>query len=573
MPSTPNVARRLRFTLLLVGLAGCEGEILPAGPGVSAPSRPTPTEPGGGGAGGPARPFGVLDCSQASAAPGHWALRRLTNAEYTHTVQDLLFTQQAPGATFQDSPVGTTGFTNDALALSVYPSLVAGYSRAATALAQELKASKGVAGGAWSRVVTCDAAQPSCATDTVRRLARRALRRQVGPADLEGAAGLMTVFRAAGTFDQGLYDVTVALLVHPEFIFIPVVDAASLDPAATFALDGDELAARLSYFLWQSMPDDALFAAAEAGTLGQPDVLAAQVRRMLQHPRAAHLKEVLRDELAGLGPFALRDFTLLGQTNALRDLMIRETDAFFDDLVSQDKSALTVLSGTQTFASKALADFYGLPFPAGVDPARFVPIAAPRRVGLGSHGAVLANTSGGTSTTTNPIKRGHFIVKKLMCDEPPPPPPGVPPLPAATGPDATLKERLDAHLSAPQCAACHRTMDNVGFGAESFDPLGRLRTTYADGSRVDASGVLPDGTAFADGPEMFSRLAEQASARRCMAEQFFALALSRPPKGLAERCAAQAVAQASVTPQGRLSDLVVGVASSPQFLNQTGEAP
>jgi hypothetical protein len=328
----------------------------------------------------------------------------------------------------------------------------------------------------------------------------------------------MAVFNGGGSFDQGLYDVTVSLLMHPEFLLIPVVDPKSTDPSASFALDDFELASRLSYFLWQSMPDDALFAAAEAGTLHTPATVEAQVARMLRDPKAAHLRAVLRDELADLGKFARVDLSQLGQTNALRDAMIGETDAFLDDLIKNNKSALLLLSSNQSFVNKTLADFYGLSFPAGTDPSHFVALPS-TRVGLGSQASVLTNSAGGNASFTNPIKRGHWIAKKLFCNEPPPPPPNVPPLPAATQANPTIRGRLAAHLNQPSCVNCHATMDSFGLGAENYDPFGKYRANYPDHTTVDASGTFPDGTPFADSAEMYTKLADQAAARSCIAQQ------------------------------------------------------
>ena len=296
---------------------------------------------------------------------------------------------------------------------------MAAYYAAATALAKEVIASKGVAAGAYSSLVTCNATQPACAQQTVSTLAKRALRRPVTAADLDATSGLMAVFSASGTFDQGLYDVIVSLLMHPEFLMIPVVNAASLDPTATFKLDDYEVASRLSYFLWQSMPDDALTGAADQGTLQQPNVLRTQALRMLSDTRATNLKNVLRDEYASLLSLERTDLTQLGQTNALRDAMVGETDAFLADILTNDRSALTLLTGTQSFVNKALADWYGLSFPTGQNTATFLAVAG-GRTGIGAQASVLVNTAGGSPTFTNPIKRGHWIANKLLCINPPP---------------------------------------------------------------------------------------------------------------------------------------------------------
>lgn len=555
-----------KFSLGLVSLAlGCTGVIGGAstsGPGSGATNSANPTNP--------ANPSGTTTQLDAT---GHYALRRLTNQEYTNTVQDLLLTKQTPGAAFQESLPGASGYTNDSQALDISSALVASYYAAATALAAEVIASKGAAGGQYATLVTCDATQPSCAQQTVSSLAKRALRRPVTPVDLDATSGLMAVFSASGTFDQGLYDVIVSLLMHPEFLMIPVVNTASLDPTAIFSLDDYEVASRLSYFMWQSMPDDALTALADQGKLHDPDVLRAQVTRMLSNARATNLKNVLRDEYAGLLSLARTDLTQLGQTNELRDAMVGETDAFLADIVENDRSPLTLLTGTQSFVNKTLADWYGLSFPAGQDTTTFVPLAS-NRTGIGSQASVLVNTAGGSPTFTNPIKRGHWLANKLLCINPPPPPPNVPPLPAASDANPTVRQRLAAHLSTPSCVACHVAMDAVGLGAENYGPFGQWRTTYADQSAVDASGTLPGGTTtFTDSASMYAALGSSQTAQTCVALQFMQLAVSRALATDADQSVASKVAASGVTPTSHFSDFLWSVVTTKEFLQQTGEAP
>jgi hypothetical protein len=292
---------------------------------------------------------------------------------------------------------------------------------------------------------------------------------------------------------------------------------------------------------------------------------------MLKDPRASHLKNVLRDELAGLSALAARDFTQVGQTNALRDAMVGETDAFLNDIISNDKSALGLLTGDSTFANKTLADFYGLTFPAGTDTSKFMPLSA-GRLGLGSQASVLTNTAGGSPTFTNPIKRGHWLADKLFCNSPPPPPPNIPPLPAQDTTNATIRQRVSAHVNQASCAACHNTMDNLGFGAESYDPFGRWRTQYSDGTAVDATGSFPDGTMFKDAKGLFADMGAQPQARSCVAQQLFKLALARALSP-SDVCTANAVAGASVTETSHFSDLIASIAGSPLFTQQIGEAP
>lgn len=551
------------------------GAVANAGAGSGSPGNPTdPNNPGNpSDPNNPGNPTDPSTPSDPGAPSTHYALRRLTNQEYTNTVQALLFTKQTPGATFQESLPGSSGYTNDSQALDISSTLVASYYAAATSLAKEVIASKGMAGGAYSKLVTCDATQSACASQTVSALAKRALRRPVTPADLDATTGLMAAFTAGGSFDQGLNDVIIALLMHPEFLMIPVVDAASLDPNALFALDDYEVAARLSYFLWQTMPDDALTATADQGSLHDPATLRVQVTRMLADSRSTNLKTVLRDEYAGLLSLERTDLTQLGQTNTLRDAMVGETDAFLADILNHDRSPLTLLTGTQSFVNKTLADWYGLTIPSGQDTSKFTPVAS-TRTGLGAQAAVLINTAGGSPTFTNPVKRGHWIASKLLCINPPPPPPNIPPLPPASQANPTVRQRLDAHLNSPACTACHVAMDAVGLGAENYGPFGKWRTTYDDNTPIDATGTLPgDTTAFSDSAEMYQALGNSQTAKNCVALQIMKLALSRDLQTTGDTAVASTIAAAGVTPTSHFSDFISSIVTTNQFLQQSGEAP
>lgn len=536
--------------LLTVALLGCEGTFTGGAPITAATAQPPPIQGSCGG------------------TTGRTGLRRLTNREHSNTLQDLLFLTARPTEAIQENALGASGFTNDANVLTVSPVLLSSVYEQAEQLAASVVATKSTTNGSWSKLVKCQPAATTCATETVRRLARRALRRQP---TMEDETALMEVFRAAGSFDQGVSDVIVTLLIHPEFLMVPIVDARSQDPSARFELDDDEVAARLSFFLWQSMPDDTLFALADSGRLKEPAQLQAQLVRMLRDPRAVRFKELLRDELAGLRALGRSDFTQLGQTNALRDAMVGETDAFFTELIANDRSALTLLTGTRTFANKTLADFYGARFPANTPATTFVPLEL-GRTGLGAQASVLVATAGGSASFTNPIKRGHWFASKLLCSEPPAPPPGVPPLPNASGNVTTIRQRLEAHTTQPTCQGCHVTMDALGLGAENYDAFGRWRTSYADGNRVDSAGALPDGASFSDSNELFTTLSRSTQARACIPQQLFKLALTRTLQA-DDVCAAERLAGEHVTEASTFSGLLAAIATSPQFLTHTGEAP
>jgi hypothetical protein len=244
--------RPMSLAWVILSLSACEGAYLGRQTALASPEPATRPNgiagmPGASGAGGGgAAPATVSpDVCAGKNEPGHTLLRRLTNTEYTNTVQALLFTTRNAGSAFQESARGPSGYSNDALGLPIFPALVRGYYDMAVLLAKEVIASKGVAGGAWSRLVPCDLQQATCAQASVGNLARRALRRPLANDELPT---LMSVYQGGGTAEQGLHDVIVSLLMHPAFLMIPVVDRLSLDPTATFELDDHEFASRLSYF-------------------------------------------------------------------------------------------------------------------------------------------------------------------------------------------------------------------------------------------------------------------------------------------------------------------------------------
>jgi hypothetical protein len=265
-----------------------------------------------------------------------------------------------------------------------------------------------------------------------------------------------------------------------------------------------ELASRLSFFLWSSIPDERLLSLAAAGTLRQPQTLAAEVGRMIADPRADALVRnfvgqwlQLRNLEAKVRPdiLAFPDFD-----DNIRDAFRRETELLFAHIVREDRSALDLLDADYTFVNERLARHYGIP---GVYGTRFrkVAVTDPNRRGLLGHGSILSLTS--VATRTSPVFRGKFVLATFLNTPPPPPLPNVPALEeagkgAANAPK-TVREQLELHRGSPACASCHRVIDPVGFALENFNPVGQWRDTDADGSALDTAGILADGSTV-DGP-------------------------------------------------------------------------
>jgi hypothetical protein len=569
--------RRITSLGFVVALttAACVGQIGDGG------STGGPTGGGGlagGGAsgtpdGGPAGDPGSAASCGSSYAPGQVTIHRLTNDEYDDTVQDLLYTTATPGTTFDPSPAGESGFTNDSNALIISDDLVASYYTAAEALAKGVIATKGQAAGAYARVVTC-APSTTCAQTVVTQLATRAYRRPVTSAEV---STLMGVYSQDADFDTGIQDVVNAILVNPKFLFVVAMGPQSQVAGATFAIDDYAIASRLSYALWQTMPDETLFQLAAAGTLHEPATLEGQVARMLKDARVGRMLKSLRNDWAGLQTLADPNGSLVGLADDVRMAMVGEVDAFLQDLVSNDRSFLEVLTGQRAFVDSTMATYYGVSLPTGSDPSAYAPVALPsHRTGLVTTPGILTATAGDVAYT-HPVHRGHWLTQKITCTPPSPPPQGTPETfsnPSTSG--ETPRQALAQHTTNPACAGCHQNMDTLGLGLENYDPFGLWRTTYPNlPGTIDASGTLPPPSdqPFTDGLSMYADLAGADGTRACLAQQLMAYVLTRALTSTDDACVAKSIGTGSVTPSGSFSDTLKRIVQSRQFLMQTGEAP
>jgi hypothetical protein len=341
-----------------------------------------------------------------------------------------------------------------------------------------------------------------CAERIAADLARRAFRRPVGKADLERLLPFFEEGRKGrGGFDEGIELMTTAVLASPDFLYRTIAPAKSASGAAQ-ALTPLELASRLSFFLWSQGPDDELLELAESGALAQPDVLAGQVQRMLQHPRAEVLVTSFAegwlgvDDLEAVQP----DKNLFPEfTDALRKDFAREIELVLASVLLEDRNVRTLLTADWTFLNERLARHYGVTGVVGPQ-FRRVTLADPARHGLLGKGAVLLRTSYGDRTS--PVLRGAWVLGKLMGTPPTPPPPGVETnlsTPEGEQPK-TVRERLSKHRTSPTCKACHGVIDPYGLALENFSATGawRERDQEAD-ARIDAAAELPGGTAV-NGP-------------------------------------------------------------------------
>jgi hypothetical protein len=338
-----------------------------------------------------------------------------------------------------------------------------------------------------------------CANTILSTLARRAYRRPVADADVQPLLAIYAEGRARGSFDAGIERAMSRLLVSPEFLFRVEREPANVPPDTPYRISDLELASRLSFFLWSSIPDEELLDLAANGTLKEDPVLAQQVSRMIADPRAEAFVKNFAGQwlyLRNLPSAMPISFNFPDFDEALRASMQRETELFFDSIIREDRGTLELLTANYTFLNERLARHYGIPNVKGTHFRRVTLAPDSARVGLLGQGSILTVTS--HPDRTSPVVRGKWILENLLGTSPPPPPPNVPELKPTSGAGTVLsmRDRMVQHRADPVCAACHAIMDPIGLSLENFDAVGQARTLGESSEPIDASGSLPDGTRF-----------------------------------------------------------------------------
>ncbi len=356
-----------------------------------------------------------------------------------------------------------------------------------------------------SKIFSCHPAKASdedaCARKILETLARRAYRRPVTDKDLEVPLSLYKGENTENSFEAGIEVAIRALLVSPGFLFRVEQDPANAPAASAYRISDLELASRLSFFLWSSIPDDELLDLAIRGKLKDAATLERQVRRMLADTRSQSLTTNFADQWLSLRklPGIIPDVRLFPDfDDNLRQAFRTETELFFDSILHEDRSALDLLRANYTYLNERLAKHYAIPNVYGSQFRRIEFRDGLKdygnRAGLLGQGSILTVTS--YANRTSPVLRGKWVLSNLLGMPPPQPPPNVPPLKENNGKALTMRERMTQHRANPACSGCHQLMDPIGFSLENFDAVGRWRATSEDGVTVDASGGLPDGSTF-----------------------------------------------------------------------------
>jgi hypothetical protein len=413
--------------------------------------------------------------------------------------------------------------------------------------------------------------EEACAKKVLAAVMRRAYRRPVGDADVERVLPFYREARRGADFDAGIEAALSAVLVSREFLFRIERDPPGLKPGEVYRVGDVELASRLSFFLWSSIPDDELLAVAERGELHKPDVLTRQARRMLADPRAKSLVTNFAGQwlhlrnLDSITPDArlFPDFD-----DNLRQAMRRETEWLFEEVVRDDRSVLDLLKADHAWLDERVAKHYGVPHVYGPRVRRVALDAGGERGGLLRHASVLTVTS--YATRTSPVLRGKWVLENLVGTPPPPPLPNVPALDDNTvSASLPVRERLAEHRKNAACASCHNFMDPVGFALENFDAVGRWRTTE-EGRPVDVSGGLPDGSQFAGISGLEAGLLKRPDVFvSTLTEKLLTFALGRGV-GPADGPAVRRVVRAAREKDFRFSAIVEAIVQSDPFLMRAG---
>jgi hypothetical protein len=527
--------------------------------------------------------LGAVDCG-LKRDPGRVTIRRLNRTEYNNTIRDLVGVPFQPADDFPADDVGY-GFDNIGDVLTLPPLLMEKYLAAAEKITDEAFNSPEL-----KKKLIGDPppshAKPgkkmAAARDVLGRFARRAFRRSVTKEEVDRFAGLVELADKNGdSYEKGIELALQAILVSPHFLFRIELDKEPGNPDAVHAVNDFEMATRLSYFLWSSMPDDELLTLAEKGTLRKDGNLKKQIERMLKDSKARALVENFAGQwlqLRNLRTAAPDPETYPAFDDSLRSAMVKETELFFEAVVKEDRSILDFLDADFTFVNERLAKHYGI---AGVKGDEFRRVSfTPSSPGQGGEGRVRGGvltqasilTLTSNPTRTSPVKRGKWILENILGTPPPPPPPDVPELKEGKEVvlSGSLRQRMEQHRVKPDCAICHDKLDPLGFGFENFDGIGGWRTK--DGKfDIDSSGVLPDGKTFKGPAELRSILKGRSQEFcRCLSEKMLTYALGR---GLEyyDKCAVYDIEARTEKNQYRFSALIFAVVQSEPFQNRRGK--
>ena len=558
--------RGLRRALLVGGLALCAGCYGGRDEGAEA----NPEDDGGDGS---MDDGGAVDAfCEEETLPGHiYRFVRLTHGQYDNTVRDLLGVTTNPGQTFIGDPA-IAGFTNNADQLRVNDPLARDYRRAAEEISADLVADS----ARLSSLVPCDPNAAGCFSEFVADFGRRAYRRPLQASEQAQLEAIFTagagLFEGGNDFEQGVAMVVEAVLQSPSFLYRAELSTA--DGAGDLVkLDGYEVASRLSYMLWNTMPDDALYTAAEAGELDTAEGIEAHARRMIDDERAAdpiedfHRQWLEVSKLSGLtkDPDLYPEFG-----DSLADAMEAESVAFARNVILDGEGTFAELvTGTEAWVDDELAAIYGVPSPGAAG--GWVQLPAGERAGFLTQPAFLASHA--YFAGTSPIHRGVFVQRKVLCTPIPDPPGDVDlELPPADGELITTRDRVAHHTSPDACVGCHSLINEPGYAFEGYDGIGRIRTED-NGAPIDAAGTLitaEGDLTFDGGVDLATQLAQHPQAQRCYLTQWFRYASARQETDL-DQCTLDGLHEAMLDGGYDIREMLVNLTQTVSFRYRNAE--
>jgi Protein of unknown function (DUF1592)/Protein of unknown function (DUF1588)/Protein of unknown function (DUF1595)/Protein of unknown function (DUF1587)/Protein of unknown function (DUF1585) len=494
-------------------------------------------------------------------------LRRLTRFEYNNTIRDLLNDDGSPANEFGPDEV-SAGFENNT-GSTASDLTVEQYARASEVIATRATADV-------QSLVKCNPSLgPACAKIFIADFGRRAFRR---PLLAEESARMLAVFShpaAGGDFKTGIRLVLQTMLQSPQFLYRIELPASPSPKTERAALSPYELASRLSYLLLGSMPDEALFSAAESGRLQTKADVEVQAKRLLALPRAHAVLSNFFEQWLLLRNGVVKDATIFPTySQTLRASMLAETNAFFESVVWGDDGRLeTLFTAPYSFVDSPLAELYGLAKPVSSGLVR-TDLPADQRSGFLTHASLLSGLA--KPNQTSPIHRGKFVRERLLCQELPLPPPDVDLTPPPPAKDATTRSRFSAHSANPRCAGCHQQIDPIGFGFENYDGLGRF-LQKENGISIDSSGeVLSAGDAsgrFVGLVQLSRQLSKSELVRSCVTAQWFRYALGRTERA-GDKGSIKVLKDAFSRSDFRVRDLLLAITQTDAFLyNPEVESP
>ena len=418
-----------------------------------------------------------------------------------------------------------------------------------------------------------------CATEILSNLANRAYRRPLQQTDIDTLMDFYRIGRGDGQsgFDAGIQLAVERILISPDFLFRVEQDPLNVAPESNYELSDVELASRLSFFLWSSIPDEELLSIAERGELQNPDILEAQTQRMLDDPRSSALVKNFASQwlylrnLRSLVPDAV-EFPEFDEN--LRNAFRQESELYFESLLRDDRSVLDLLGAGYTYVNERLAEHYGI---EGVYGSHFRRVElegelAQQRGGILGQGSLLTATS--YANRTSPVLRGKWVLTNILGTPPPPPPADVPDLPetGADGQPATIRDRMIQHRENPNCAVCHLPMDPLGLALENFDAVGRWRDTGEANLAIDASGQLPNGTAFYGLNGLRNILLDRSEEfAGTVTEKLFAYAIGRPPEYF-DKPTVRMITRSAALDNYSWSSIIMGIVKSAPFRTRRSES-